>query len=254
MASQRSFVKFCYNSQAVQTSSLIKSLEESDGVKRQVDSFSEYALVIDPKNENFGQVIKSNFAFVPTVTLAGELEIIQGVMGMEQSLDVEDFVTNLKDKISDLNNSEENGQKVKIEILEKTQNSVYIVVNPEAIGDTTPSDLIKEVIELTSGDLESNYSKYFVNNCLIVDALKAFGGEKVKQEEARRSLYEFIDKQVAEKKIKKSEGQKYEESFDFRPFFGEGVSKLPKLEKDTGRWDWDEIYINPGMDSETFKQ
>lgn len=244
MAKEKSFVKFCFNSKSVGNFDFVQNLQKSESVTKQVDSFSEWGLNINPKSAKFGHIFKANFAFVPTVTLTGELDQVQALLELGASLDIEDFLVNLKEKFIEEN--------ITFEILEQKENVIYIAINPKEIDEKSPSEILKGVIELIGGEMESNYCKYFVNNCLIIDGLEAFGGEKSEQEIVRKELNELITEMVSEKKIKKTVCESYEESFDFRPFFGDGLKKLPKYDGDTERWDWDEIYINPGMDSEKF--
>lgn len=247
MAKGKEFIKFCYNSSKIEEIDFIKKLKnvENKGIV-QLSSFSDWGLNINPKSPKFGQIVPANFAFVPTITISIEMKDAQTLLEITESLDIEDFVNNLKEKFS--------SEKINIFILEQKEDQISIGINPENTSDifSSPSEVLKSVIDLTGSDLESNYCKYFINNCLIIDGLEGFEGEKSKQEEARKELYEYIEEKISQKFIKKSVVECYQESFDFRPFFGEGLRKLPKYNPNNDHWDWDEIYINPGMDSEKF--
>ena len=119
--------------------------------------------------------------------------------------------------------------------------------------DKSPLSLIRGVLGFVGKEIESNYCKYFVNNCLILDKGAAFKGDKELEAKCRAELNSFVDKEIGVKKVEKTEVDLYTESFDFRPFFGEGLIKLPKYEKEANHWDWDDLYINPGMKSEVFR-
>ena len=247
-------VVLCTNSTQVLESELGQILQtqnqelEEQKIQRQVESFSEWALNINPKSQDFGKSSKVDFAFVPFISYSATFATLNEVLGLEAS-NPDVIIPKLTDKYENLG--------LEFAILEEKDLKLYILINSQAPGeegDRDPIECIKSVLELTGNFLESNYCKYFVNNCLIIDGGEAFGGDNSKQNEARSLLNKFISDKIAEEKIKKSGWEHYEDSFDFRPFFGDGVLKLPEKKEGTlDQWDWDHIYINPGLDSEKFK-
>ena len=146
--------------------------------------------------------------------------------------------------------------------MEEETDQYAILVNQELSEDvrSAPSaveTLFKSVIDTFASSLQSNYCKYFVNNSIIIDGGKAFANTTSSNELSSR-LNKYIASSIEESQVEKSKCELYTESFNFRPFFGEGINKLPKCDRGgelsggLATWNWDDLYINPGMESEVF--
>jgi len=212
-----------------------------EGTRQSVESFNDWSLDINPCSETFGAIIKRAFGFIPLTSLATRFDALKTALSLKTE-SVDGLIEELSKK----------QESYKFELLEESENSIYILINIPYMGEKSVKDLIINLLRSVGGQIESNYCKYFVNNCFIVDKLEAFGGDKVSEETTRNELRDYINANIELKPKEKTEIEKYSDSFAFRPFFGEALQKLPKYTKENDHWDWDELYINPGLDSEKF--
>lgn len=110
----------------------------------------------------------------------------------------------------------------------------------------SPQEIVKSVLDVVKNVVSANYAKYFVNNLLIVDGGKNIpSGEE--SQKFRKEAYEFIDKEIHKESVEKTKMQQYLENFEMRPFYGEGLEKLPKYVKETESYNWDDLYINTDL-------
>lgn len=112
--------------------------------------------------------------------------------------------------------------------------------------------LLISIVKSFASELQANYAKYFVNNCLIVNGSEPFEGYSKSSKEVRKLVNDYIVENVQVKGVEKTRCDQYLDSFQFRPFFGPGLLKLPvcdrsgELSGDVAVWNWDSLYINPG--------
>ena len=232
------------NQTAALTHTLFKTITEIESVVS-VESKSDWGLEINPKKENFGCLQKRDFSFVPVKSFQFNFEDFKKSSSGSSIAAPDAFFSFLQDTYTDLS----------FELISENESSISIVANQTraAEEEKDAEALLKEVIEFLGPELEFNYCKYFVNNCLIIDGGESFEGDKAKENEFREKLNQFISEKIEPKPEEKTDFENYAESFEFRPFFGDGLEKLPVYDKGSDHWNWDELYINPGMDSEVFK-
>ena len=244
-------IKLCTNNKNVlNQSDLFTKISANNTAVFQ--SFSEWGLTIDPKNTNFGFVEKKDFAFVPLMLYSTTIKELNTLLSLEIN-NPDHIVSSLTQKYQDL----------KITLLEENNEFYYILVNEEICLEAKSNtnavyNLVVDVIDSFAKNLQSNYCKYFVSNCFIIDGGAAFSDDKNLSDQTRALLIKHITEHVQETQNEKNTVDLYTESFNFRPFFGEGLNKLPRCDRsgelsgNVANWDWDSLYINPGMESEVF--
>lgn len=142
--------------------------------------------------------------------------------------------------------------------------SYQILINQlTTLDQRNQSDCIEKllinIVKSFAKEVQANYAKYFINNCLIVNGSEPFTAYSKPSKEVRKIVNEFINENVEVKSVEKTKCELYTDSFDFRPFFGPGLAKLPTCDRsgglsgDVAKWNWDELYINPGFDGERFE-
>ena len=240
----------CINSELFKDSDFIKNCSEH--AKPTFVSQSEWAVCIDPKSEKFGTVEKKDFAFVPFQCYSLSLEQVKTAFGISVT-SPDEVIEQLRQKFPELGFS----------LIEEEMDSYQISVDqkmPEEQRSKLDSIemLLISILRSFATGFQANYAKYFVNNCLIVNGSEPFEGYSKSSQEVRNIVNAFIVENIEEKKTEKTKCELYVDSFEFRPFFGPGLNKLPicdrsgELSGDIAKWNWDELYINPGFDSEKF--
>lgn len=119
---------------------------------------------------------------------------------------------------------------------------VLDVVETELSG-AGPAAVICKTLSAVGQLVSCNYAKYFVNNCIIVNASSTFESEDAKKK-CRETCYSFIEDNIKVPELEKSAFDQYLENFELRPFYGPALLKLPKWQPEVERYDWDDLYIN----------
>ena len=127
---------------------------------------------------------------------------------------------------------------------------VVATLESEQISTLQTEKTIEAVVTLLENvkDLVSvNYAKYFVNNLMIVNA-DVFSNDEIKKI-CRQKTNSFIDANIKINEPEKTPFDQYMSNFNIRPFYGEALTKLPKHNESTDKFDWDELYINSELTS-----
>jgi hypothetical protein len=115
-----------------------------------------------------------------------------------------------------------------------------------ALASAGPAAIVCNALAAVSQLVSCNYAKYFVNNCIIVNASSAFEAEEAKKK-CREDCYRFIEEQIRVPEPEKSSFDQYLDNFNLRPFYGPALPRLPKWQPEVERFDWDDFYINAGQ-------
>ena len=228
---------FCTCNNEIVEGNFFQKLQQQN-FKKTFNSFSDWGLEINPKaTETYGQVVKRDFAFIPLLSYEVPFSKAKEILGKEGS--IEAFIEKVtSEKLDDLI----------ITLIQEKDDKVFLLINKQQDpSELPPQSLLENVIKLFGDFFEAGYLRYFVNNCLITDQGEAFENDKNKEREVRANLYSFIRDHVVKLQPPLKEWEAYEESFPLRPFFGEGLLKLPKYEANNKKFNWDDLYINPGM-------
>lgn len=109
-----------------------------------------------------------------------------------------------------------------------------------------PAEIAKKilvrVLEAVKDKITCTYSKYFVNNSLIVEEGAFVDKDMIPK--LRAELYTYINAEIKKEVEMKTQIQEYLDNFEFRPFYGAAIMKLPKYKSELDRFDWDDLYIN----------
>lgn len=136
-----------------------------------------------------------------------------------------------------------------LSLIKESPDNIYLFVNFQANAQKDFKEIIKTIINDICGDFGYDYTRFFINNTFSNnwELLKPDEGlTKVLKEQ----LHVFAKDRMSAIAPEKSKADQYEERFGFRPFYGEGIKKLPKVDLAHMRLDWDAIYINPNLSNE----
>lgn len=239
------------NNKEVLSSELFTKLANS---QLQFRSLNDCGLCLDPSSEEYAFTKKESFSFVPVMAKNTNLPELNATFGLEIE-NPDQALSKLSEKFPDLNFGVLNEETAEFTI------GVNKVV-PEGERNTEKAIVatLKSIFANFGEDLKPEYFRYFLNNCFNSNGAKMTENGKNGQIDdihTEISSY-FQEKTQNSSQSDKTNIEKYTESFNFRPFFGEGLKKLPKCDRsgklsgDVATWNWDEMYINPGMDSEVF--
>jgi hypothetical protein len=252
MSSQFEVQISCVNYELLKDSDLIKKCSEHS--KPAFVSQSEWGVCIDPKSDHFSLAEKKDFGFVPLMSFSLSLEQVNIALGISVA-NPDQLLSQLQGKFPEL----------KFALLEEEMDCYRILVNSEIPQEQRNSQdsieaLLISIIKSFSSEVQTNYAKYFVSNCLIVNGAPPFEGYSKSTQQVRTIVNDYISNNVEVKSVEKTKAQQYDDSFDFRPFFGPGLLKLPvcdragQLSGDVAKWNWDDLYINSGFDGERFEK
>lgn len=228
---------FCTSNPEIIQQSFFKKLQQKNFTQT-FNSFTNWGLEINPNTESkFGQVVRRNFSFIPLFCYEVPFSKAKELLGKEGS--IETLIQNL---------TEEKLEGLEISLLEEKNNRVFLLLNKSRTNPpASPADLLKEMIDLFGQQFEAGFLRYFVNNCLITDQGEAFGGEKEKETKTREELYNYIKENVVKEEPPLKESKAYIDSFPLRPFFGDGLLKIPTYNKEGMKFEWGEMFMNPGI-------
>jgi len=113
----------------------------------------------------------------------------------------------------------------------------------EEIAEKSVLSII-EVLSVVGIAISHSYAKYFVSNCIISSGDKIFGDKEAKAK-AKETCLKYVEENLKQKDPPKDLVKDYLDNFPLRPFTGDAINKLPKMNGDMA--DWDELYINTAL-------
>ena len=103
---------------------------------------------------------------------------------------------------------------------------------------------MKHLIENQCIHFDYEFTRYFINTTFNKNKMNLLPSDENTKSLKKRLLEIAKEKLAGEQGATKEKFEGYEERFPMRPFYGEGIKKLPKVSLKTLTADYENIFVN----------